>query len=225
MTSRISLPRCGRQRHVRQRRGQVRVRRDAAEVLLDGRTDPVGLHVADHGQDRVVRRVVQPEELGDVLDRGRVEVLHRSDRRVVVGVLGRVDRRQHLLVPRAVRPVVVRPALLVLDDLALVVEVLLAEGVEKRAHPVRLEPQRELELVRRHRLEVVRPVQPGRAVHRPAGGLDERDVLRLPDVRGALEHHVLEQVGEAGLARLSRAWTRPRTRCSPRRRAPGGPPR
>ena len=26
-------------------------------------------------------------------------------------------------------------------------------------------------------------------------------MLRLPDVRGALEHHVLEQVGEAGLAR------------------------
>ena len=54
-----------------------------------------------------------------------------------------------------------------------------------------------------HRLEVVRPVEPGRAVHRPAGGLDERDVLGLGDVPRALEHHVLEEVGEAGLARLT----------------------
>ena len=107
-----------------------------------------------------------------------------------------------LLLPRAVRAVVVRPALLVLDDLTLVVEVLLAERVEQRSHPVGLEPQRELELVRGKRLEVVRPVEPGRAVHRPAGGLDERDVLGLADVRRALEHHVLEEVREAGLARL-----------------------
>ena len=60
---------------------------------------------------------------------------------------------------------------------------------------------RELELVRRHRLEVVGPVEPGRAVERAAGGLDERHVLGLPDVGRALEHHVLEQVREPGLAR------------------------
>ena len=59
----------------------------------------------------------------------------------------------------------------------------------------------ELELVGRQRLEVVRPVEPGRAVHRAAGGLDERDVLGLGDVPRALEHDVLEEVGEAGLAR------------------------
>ena len=117
-------------------------------------------------------------------------------------MLGRVEMRLELLLPRAVRAVVVRPALLVLHDLTLVVEVLLAERIEQRRHPVRLEPQREVELVRRHRLEVVRPVQPGRAVHRPAGGLHERDVLGLGHVLGALEHHVLEEVREARLARL-----------------------
>ena len=52
----------------------------------------------------------------------------------------------------------------------------------------------------RHRLEVVRPIQPGRAVHRPAGALDQGDVLGLRDVARALEHDVLEQVGEPGLA-------------------------
>jgi hypothetical protein len=78
----------------------------------------------------------------------------------------------------------------------------LAQRVEQGAHPVRLEPQRELELVRRHGLEVVRPVEPCRAVHRPAGRLDQGDVLGLGDVARALEHHVLEQVGEPRLARL-----------------------
>src|SRR3954452_11307465 len=106
-----------------------------------------------------------------------------------------------LLLERAVRPVVVRPALLVLDDLTLVVEVLLAERIEQRRHPVGLEPEGELELVGGQRLEVVRPIQPGRSVHRAARGLDEGDVLRLRDVARTLEHDVLEQVGEARLAR------------------------
>ena len=78
-------------------------------------------------------RVVGPEEGADVLERGRVEVVHRADRRVVVRMLRREEVALELLLERAVRPVVVRPALLVLDDLALVVEVLLAERVEQRA--------------------------------------------------------------------------------------------
>jgi hypothetical protein len=120
---------------------------------------------------------------------------------VVVGVLGREHVRLQLLLPRPVRPVVVGPPLLVLDDLALVVEVLLAQGVEEGRHPVGLEPQPELHLVRRHRLEVVGPIQPGGTVHRAAGGLDDRDVLGLADVPRALEHDVLEEVGEPRLAR------------------------
>jgi hypothetical protein len=96
-------------------------------------------------------------------------------------------------------PVVVRPALLVLHDLALVVEVLLVERVEQGPHPVGLEPQGELGLVRRQRLVVVRPIEPGAAVHRPAGALDQGHVLGLGDVPRALEHDVLEQVGEARL--------------------------
>ena len=36
----------------------------------------------------------------------------------------------------------------------------------------------------------------------PPGGLHQREVLVLGDVLAALEHHVLEQVREAGLAPL-----------------------
>jgi hypothetical protein len=63
-------------------------------------------------------------------------------------------------------------------------------------------PQRQLELVAGQRLEVVRPVEPGRRVVDPAGALDDREVLDLGDVAAALEHEVLEQVGEAGAAGL-----------------------
>ena len=188
-----------RERQVAERR-DVRAGRDGPEVALGRRPDVRGLDIADHRQDGVVRRVVGPEEGAHVLDRRGVEVVHRADGRVMVRMLRREEVGLELLLERAVRAVVVRPALLVLDDLALVVEVLLAQGVEQGRHPVGLEPEGQFELVRRQRLEVVRAVEPGRAVHGPAGGLHERDVFGLRDVARALEHDMLEQVREAGLA-------------------------
>ena len=162
---------------------------------------PALIDVADDRQDRVVRRVPGPEERDHVLDARSVEILHRADGRVVVRVAVREDRRHELLVEGAVGPVVVALALLVLDHLALVVEVLLAQRVEQRRHPVGLQPQPELELVRRQRLEVVGAVEVGGGVVDAAGTLDDGHVLGLGDVARALEHEVLEQVREAGLAR------------------------
>ena len=92
---------------------------------------------------------------------------------------------------------------LVLDHVALVVERLLeTRAVEQEPHPVALQPQRELELVGRHDLEVVGSILRGRAVD--VGGarlLQVLEVLVLRDVLRPLEHHVLEQVGEAGAPR------------------------
>ena len=68
------------------------------------------------------------------------------------------------------------------------------------AHAVGLEPHRELERVGRHHLEVVRVVEPRRSVEGAAVLVDDADVLELRDVLRALEHQVLEQVGEAGAA-------------------------
>ena len=68
------------------------------------------------------------------------------------------------------------------------------------AHPVGLEPQRRVEGVLRHGLEVVGPVEERGAVE--VGGaqfLQRVQVLALQVLR-ALEHEVLEQVGEAGAA-------------------------
>ena len=82
------------------------------------------------------------------------------------------------------------------EALALIVELRLRDL--ERAHAVRFQEQRELELIRRQRLEVQRQVAAGGAVHRAAVGEHLVEVLAVADVVRSLEHHVLEQVGEAG---------------------------
>src|SRR5438552_8118182 len=54
----------------------------------------------------------------------------------------------------------------------------------------------------RQRLEVVGAIQPGARVQGATGALHQAEVLALVDVLRALEHHVLEEVREAGLAGL-----------------------
>ena len=120
---------------------------------------------------------------------------------MVVGVFLREPVLVEQLEPRAVGLVVAGLPLLVLHDLALVVEVVLVERVEQAAHPVGLEPQRGLEVVGRDGLEVVGAVDPRRPVEGAAGGGDQAEVVVAADVARALEHQVLEEVGEPGLAR------------------------
>ena len=187
----------GRQRE-RRELGLTAAARDRPEVLLDERARLRGIEVAGDGEHGVVGRVPRREELGHVVERRGVEVLHRADERVVEGMVRRVAERGELLPPRAVGLVVHRPAALVLHHVALRVELLLRHRGEEAPHAVGLEPERELELVRRQRLEVVRAVEPGRAVERPAGALHELEVLVRRDVGRALEEHVLEQVSEPG---------------------------
>ncbi len=173
---------------------------DGAEVLLDPGDGLLGVDVADDGQDGVVGRVVRAEERAGVFEGGRVEVGHGADRRVVVRVAVGEGERGELLEGGAVRDVVVALAALVLDDVALVLHGGLVEGGEQRAHPVGLQPEGELQLVGGHGLEVVGALEAGGAVERAAGALDQFEVPVVGDVGGALEHQVLEEVGEAGAA-------------------------
>ena len=156
-----------------------------------------GGDVAGDGDDGVVRRVVGLEERRDVLDRRGVEIVHRSDHRVLVG--GIVERELvHRFVGAAVRLVVASLAALFLDGVALVVEVLLDDG--ERAHAVGFEEHRRLELIGRHRLVVERALLVRGAVHRAAVAEDGVEMLAGADVLRALEHHVLEEMREAGAA-------------------------
>ena len=88
-----------------------------------------------------------------------------------------------------------------LHDVLLVRQLGLIDLLEQVAHAIGLEPQRQLELVRRHRLEVVGAIEIRRAVDAGRAGAGEQPEVRVAlDVLRALEHHVLEQVREARAA-------------------------
>ncbi len=176
------------------------VRGDGAEVLLDPGEGLLGVDVADDREDRVAGRVVRAEEGPGVLQGGGVQVGHRTDGRVVVRVAVGVDHGRQLLERRAVGHVVVALAALVLDDVPLVLHGLFVERGEQRAHPVGLQPERELQLMGRHGLEVVGALEARGAVEGAAGALHQLEVAVPLDLRGALEHQVLEEVSQARTA-------------------------
>ena len=112
----------------------------------------------------------------------------------------RVERRRHQIPDAAVRLVLALP-LLVLHDAALLVEPRLRHRAEQVAHPVGLHPEDGVERRDRHVLEVVGPVLAGGAVQiGRADPLEDLEVV-VVEVLRAVEHQVLEEVREAGLAR------------------------
>jgi hypothetical protein len=165
---------------------------------MGGTSGPRGIEVAADREHRVVGSVEGAKEFPHVVQRGSVEIFHAPDHRVVVRVVRRIDHGLDPLVPVPVRLVVHPPAPLVLHHAALVVQLCLCHGGKEESHAVRFQPESELEPVGRDGLEVVGAVQPGGPVHRAAHPLDVGDVLCIGDVLGALEHHVLEEMGEAG---------------------------
>ncbi len=172
------------------------------EVLFDQLLRLRGIEVADDGDARVVGRVIALEELLGVVEPRRLDVGVRSDDVGVVRMIRRIEHVHELLLRVAVRAVLDALPPLVAHDVLLVGELLAVDRVEQVAHPVGFNPQRELEPVRRDRLEVVRPVVVGGAVDaRRARAFEHLEVRVLRRVFRPLEHQVLEQVREAGPAR------------------------
>ncbi len=184
------------------RLGHLGSTRDRAEVLLNPGQRLLGVEVAAQGQGGVVGAVPAQEELLEVVDVDPVEILHIADGLPGVGMGARVERLAHLLAHQTVRLVVDALGPFVLDGGALDLELLLAHRIEQEAHAVGLQPQHLLQLVGRHGLVVVGAVLVGGAVHVATGLVDDPHVLLIPHVLGALEHHVLEEVGESGLTHL-----------------------
>src|SRR5690606_29652578 len=129
---------------------------------------------------------------------GGVEVGHRADRRMAIGMADREQRVADLVFDEAVRLVVALP-LLVLHHTALLIELVLGHGTEQVAHAVAFHEQREVERAGRHGFDVVRAIVPGRSVGAGRAGGFERNV-EVGHVLAAAEHQVLEQVREAGAA-------------------------
>jgi hypothetical protein len=90
------------------------------------------------------------------------------------------------------------PRRLLFDGLPLVIQVLL--GHLQRPHAVGFEEQRQVNLVFGHDLEVQGAVVIGGAIHAAAVGEDQIEMLACAHIFRAFEHHVFEQVGEAGTA-------------------------
>ena len=131
-----------------------------------------------------------------VLERGGGDVLHGADDRVMVRMGRREEERLHPLVPVPIGLVVVPLPPLVHDHVALVLQLLFGHRRQHPAHPVRFQPQGQVEVVGRDGIVVVRAVEPRRGVGRAAHLLDLMEVPVLRDVRRTLEHHVLEEVRE-----------------------------
>jgi len=123
----------------------------------------------------------------------------RSDDVGVIGVTLRKELVEHHLVDDAVRAVLDALPALVANDVLLIRKFLLVQAVQQVSHAIGLEPQAEFELIRRERLEVVGPIEARGAVDvAAAGAFDEFPEAIALHVLRPVEHHVLEQVREAG---------------------------
>jgi len=91
-------------------------------------------------------------------------------------------------------------ALLVLDDAALLVELGLGDRAQEVAHPVRFGPKGDLEGRRGDVLKIVRPVLAGRPVEVGRPDLLHQGKIVLVVVLRAVEHQVLEKMGESGFS-------------------------
>ncbi len=181
--------------------GYRRAGGDVAEILLDLGFGRLRVDVAGDGDHGVGGAVVGLEPLMDVFERGGVEVFHRADSRPGVGVSFRVGVFGQQLARHAVG-LVFALAFFILHHPALLVDLLLGDGPEQVPHPIRLHPERDVEGVGGHVLEIVGAVGVGRAVEVGSADAFERLEVVVVEILRAVEHQVFEEVGKAGLARL-----------------------
>ena len=111
----------------------------------------------------------------------------------------REDVLVHLVAQQAIG-LVVAPALLVLDDAALVIELLLRHRTEQIAHAIAFEHQHAVDRGGRNGFEIIGAVGIGGAVEAGRADLLERLEEVAIGVFRTVEHQVFEQVGETGLA-------------------------
>ncbi len=173
--------------------------RDVTEILGDQFAGFGFVDIARQDQDRVVRAIVVDEPLAHRLHAGGIQVSHRADGRVTIGVTFGEQGFQRGIIGQAIG-LVVALALFVLDNTALQIQHLLAHLAQQVPHAVRFQVKGIFQRRGRHGLEVVGTVKPGGAVQsRRASGIQGLDV-RMRAVFRTAEHQVLEQVGKAGRA-------------------------
>ena len=115
---------------------------------------------------------------------------------------GRKDGGIQRFLGHTVRLVLVALAPLILDDIALVVEFGLGQRGYEAAHAVRFQKKRHFQVFRREDLVVVGPVFVRRAIDFRSDLLEAAEMFSIFDVRGPLEHHMLEQMRQPRPARV-----------------------
>ena len=136
---------------------------ERAEVALDPGARIFGLDVAGQHQDGVRRSVVGAEPFANLIERGAVEIVHRADHAVTVGMLFRIGGANDQVLRDRVRLVLALP-FFVLHDAALLVEARVGQRADEVAHAIGFEPEDRVERFLRDRLVVVGPVGAGAAV-------------------------------------------------------------
>ena len=144
--------------------------------------------------------VVAPEERLHFVELHGVQVRHFADRRPVIRMFRREQRRQERHRREPVRTVLVILTALVQHDVALVRELRLGERRQQIAHAVGFHPERELERVRRDDFPIVGAIGVGRSVERRARALQRFEVPAIVVLR-SFEHQMLEEMREACVPR------------------------
>ena len=189
----------GRRRHLRAH--HRRSAAQATEVFRHQRARFRLVDVAGNHDAGIVRAIVAGEEVAHVVQLRVLDVGVRADHRGPVRVVLGEQRLVERLLDDPVGLVLDALAALVAHHVLLVGERLLVQHVEQVAHAVGMHPEGEFELVRGHRVVVIGAVVVGAAVAvAGAGALQQAVGQAARQVLAAGEHHVLEQVGEAGQA-------------------------
>ena len=138
----------------------------AREIERAGRID-----VARKRERRVRRVIVGAEKLAHFVQLQPVQVLDLTDRRPVVRMIRRKQRREHRHAREAVRPVLVVLAPFVQHHVALVRELGFGQRRQQKPHAIGFHPERQLQRVRGHNFPVVGAIRIGRSIQRGARAL------------------------------------------------------
>ncbi len=164
--------------------------------MVDPAVQLRGIEIAGDDQHRIVRPVIGGVEGAHVLDRRRVEILDAANPGPRIGMHIVGDHRQIEVEEPAVGLGEHPAPELLLHHVALGVEEALLD--DQRAHPLRLRPEQALQMVGRDDLVIIGVVVVGRGVVEAADILGQPVELLGHHVPRRLEHHMFEQMREAG---------------------------
>jgi len=170
---------------------------DVAEEALGQSADLIGGHVADHHQGSVVRRVPLLVPGAQLVGLHAVEVGHPADGRVAIAA-GGVGDGLEALVGQRTRLVIGAQAALFLDHFDLAGELVWRQLEAGQA--IGFELERNGQAVTCQDLVIGGVVVAGEGVFLGAQLTQDARGFAGIELAAALEHHVFERVGEAGLA-------------------------